>query len=160
MYNVMWTPDHCFDTCFDFTFLGKILMIICIRVGWEAVILCYNFIQGNGFNNGPPPACKIADCLNCDETMSGSGFQTVAARSRRRSGLLSKIVRDCNNLLIIDKLFKPKPTLVLSKASSQAYDPSNHSDTFPQIQPRLASTLTHHWGWEGMLKHKAILCPS
>jgi hypothetical protein len=47
--------------------------------------------------------------------------------------LLLQDLEDCNNLLIIDKLFKPKPTLVLSKASSQAYDPSNHSDTFPQI---------------------------
>ena len=47
----------------------------------------------HGFNNGPPPTCKIADCLNCDETMSGPGFQTVAARSRRRS---------CDNLLIVN----------------------------------------------------------
>ena len=78
MHNVFWTRDHCFGTCFDFTFLG------------------------DGQNNGPPPSCKLADCLNCDETMSGPGFQTVAARSRRRSGLLSKIVRDCDNLLIVD----------------------------------------------------------
>ena len=78
MYNVINTRDSCFDTCFDFTFLG------------------------DGVNNGPPPSCKLADCLNCDEVMSGPGFQTVAARSRRRSGLLSKIVRDCDNLLIVD----------------------------------------------------------
>ena len=78
MHNVFFTRDHCFDTCFDFTFLG------------------------DGINNGPPPSCKLADCLNCDEVMSGPGFQTVAARSRRRSGLLSKIVRDCSNLLIVD----------------------------------------------------------
>lgn len=78
MHNVFNTRDHCFNTCFDFTFLG------------------------DGANNGPPPTCKLEDCLNCDEKMSGPGFQTVAARSRRRSGLLSKIVRDCDNLLIVD----------------------------------------------------------
>mmetsp|Transcript_1287 Transcript_1287/g.2236 ORF Transcript_1287/g.2236 Transcript_1287/m.2236 type:complete len:437 (-) Transcript_1287:211-1521(-) len=78
MYNVFNTRDSCFNTCFDFTFLG------------------------DGLNNSPAPSCKLADCLNCDEVMSGPGFQTVAARSRRRSGLLSKIVRDCDNLLIVD----------------------------------------------------------
>ena len=78
MYNVVNTRDNCFDTCFDFTFLSE------------------------GHNNGPAPSCKLADCLNCDEVMSGPGFQTVAARSRRRSGLLSTIARDCENLLIVD----------------------------------------------------------
>ena len=92
MHNVMWTRDHCFDTCFDFTFLG------------------------DGFNNGPPPTCKIADCLDCDETMSGPGFQTVAARSRRHSGLLSKIVRDCDNLLIVNHKSPCKVTQAKSNA--------------------------------------------
>ena len=49
MYNVINTRDSCFDTCFDFTFLS------------------------NGENNGPAPDCKLADCLNCDEKMSGPG---------------------------------------------------------------------------------------
>ncbi|CAB9526387.1 expressed unknown protein [Seminavis robusta] len=78
MYNVENTRDTCFDVCVDFTFLG------------------------DGSNNGPPPECKIANCLLCDEQMSGPFFQTVAARSRRRSGLLSKIVRACEVLLIVD----------------------------------------------------------
>lgn len=34
--------------------------------------------------------------------MSGPYFQTVAARSRRRAGLLSKIVRPCESILIVD----------------------------------------------------------
>ena len=78
MYNVQHTKDKCFDVCIDFTFLG------------------------DGFNNGPPPECRIADCLLCDEQMSGPFFQTVAARSRRRSGLLSKITRSCDVILIVD----------------------------------------------------------
>lgn len=78
MYNVLNTRDACFEICVDFTFFG------------------------DGANNGPPPQCKLANCLLCDERMSGPIFQTVAARSRRRSGLLSRIVRDCENLLIVD----------------------------------------------------------
>jgi len=85
--------DHCFDTCFDFTFLSE------------------------GINNGPPPNCKLADCLNCDEVMSGPIFQTVAARSRRRSGLLSKIVRSCDNLLIVDH--KPPCEVTQAKVAEQ-----------------------------------------
>ena len=78
MYNVFNTRDNCLGICLEFTFLG------------------------DGANNGPPPECRIANCLLCDEQMSGPIFQTVAARSRRRSGLLSKIVRPCENLLIVD----------------------------------------------------------
>ena len=70
--------DHCFDVCLDFTFFGP------------------------GVNAGPPPECRIADCLLCDEQMSGPIFQEVAARSRRRSGLLSKIARPCNVILIVN----------------------------------------------------------
>jgi hypothetical protein len=78
MYNVQNTRDNCFDVCVDFTFLG------------------------DGKNNGPPPECKIANCLLCDEQMSGPYFQAVAARSRRRSGLLSMIARSCDVILIVD----------------------------------------------------------
>lgn len=38
----------------------------------------------------------------CDEQMSGPIFQEVASRSRRRSGLLSKIARPCNVILIVN----------------------------------------------------------
>lgn len=78
MFNVFNTRDHCFDVCIDFTFFG------------------------DGANNGPPPECKVANCLLCDEQMSGVIFQTEAARSRRRSGLLSKIARPCDVILIVD----------------------------------------------------------
>lgn len=76
--NVSHFSIDCFDVCIDFTFFG------------------------DGANNGPPPECKIANCLLCDEQMSGPIFQTEAARSRRRSGLLSKIARPCEVILIVD----------------------------------------------------------
>jgi hypothetical protein len=49
-------------------------------------------------NNGPPPQCRLNECLQCDETVSGPLFQTIAGRTRRKSGLLSQIVRPCHSL--------------------------------------------------------------
>lgn len=77
MYNVHQTRDMCSDLCIDFTFEGHP-------------------------NNGPPPACKIAPCLQCDEVNSGPYFKRFAARTRRRSGLLSKIARPCDAILIVN----------------------------------------------------------
>lgn len=52
-------------------------------------------------NNGPPPECTLNDCLQCDEDVSGPNFKHFAARTRRRSGLLSAIARPCNALIPI-----------------------------------------------------------
>lgn len=49
-------------------------------------------------SNGPPPKCQLAGCLDCDETLAGPIFESVAGRNRRNSGLLSNIVRDCEEL--------------------------------------------------------------
>jgi len=64
--------------------------------------LCIQFIISGAPNNGPPPECIIADCLLCDEIESGPLFEKVAARSRRRSGLLSQIVRPCDEILLVN----------------------------------------------------------
>jgi hypothetical protein len=53
-------------------------------------------------NNGPPPACEINACLECDEELAGPLFSQFAGRTRRRSGLLSEIVRDCDSIARID----------------------------------------------------------
>lgn len=49
-------------------------------------------------NNGPPPMCELNDCLACDETEAGPVFSSFAARTRRRSGLVSEIIRDCESI--------------------------------------------------------------
>lgn len=49
-------------------------------------------------NNGPPPACALNDCLQCDEDKAGPIFSTFAGRTRRRSGLVSEIVRNCSSI--------------------------------------------------------------
>ncbi len=53
-------------------------------------------------NNGPPPACKLNNCLQCDETKAGPNFTLFAGRTRRRSGLRSEIVRPCSSIAQID----------------------------------------------------------
>jgi hypothetical protein len=50
-------------------------------------------------NNGPPPLCELNGCLQCDEDEAGPLFKQFAARTRRRSGLLSKIARPCNQIV-------------------------------------------------------------
>jgi hypothetical protein len=77
IYNGFNTRDKCLGTCIQFT-LDELP------------------------NNAPPPQCTIADCLLCDEIESGPLFQKVAARSRRRSGLLSKIARPCDAILLVN----------------------------------------------------------
>ena len=49
-------------------------------------------------NNGPPPLCTISDCLECDEEKAGPLFSQFAGRTRRRSGLLSEIIRNCDDI--------------------------------------------------------------
>ena len=49
-------------------------------------------------NNGPPPACALNDCLQCDEDEAGPVFKAVAGRTRRRSGLESAIARPCSTV--------------------------------------------------------------
>lgn len=49
-------------------------------------------------NNGPPPACTLNPCLECDEVEAGPLFSSMGGRTRRRSGLLSEIVRNCSSI--------------------------------------------------------------
>lgn len=49
-------------------------------------------------NNGPAPDCTLNPCLQCDEDKAGPVFTEFAGRTRRRSGLLSEIVRPCDTI--------------------------------------------------------------
>jgi hypothetical protein len=49
-------------------------------------------------NNGNAPECTLNSCLQCDEDYSGPLFKRFAARTRRRSGILSAIARPCDSL--------------------------------------------------------------
>lgn len=61
-------------------------------------------------NNGPPPTCTLNVCLECDEEISGPNFKQFAARTRRRSGLLSAIARPCEALVPIVQEACPETT--------------------------------------------------
>lgn len=52
-------------------------------------------------NNLPAPGCELAECMQCDEDNSGDLFKKFAGRTRRNSGLLSKIVRPCSSIATI-----------------------------------------------------------
>ena len=54
-------------------------------------------------NNGPPPTCDLNACLQCDEEEAGPIFTSFAGRTRRRSGLLSEIIRPCESIARILK---------------------------------------------------------
>merc|ERR1719198_53583 len=49
-------------------------------------------------NNGPPPTCALNPCLQCDEDKAGPLFTQFSGRTRRRSGLISEIIRPCESI--------------------------------------------------------------
>lgn len=61
--------------------------------------VCTRYVLSREPTNGPPPNCTLADCLYCDEVNAGPIFQQYAGRSRRRSGLMSGIVRNCSEIV-------------------------------------------------------------
>jgi hypothetical protein len=49
-------------------------------------------------NNGLAPTCELNPCLQCDEDYAGPIFSSFGGRTRRRSGLLSEIIRPCSTI--------------------------------------------------------------
>jgi hypothetical protein len=72
--------------------------------GVRCPILCQVTVPPNGL----PPECTLNSCLACNEEASKAAgisgslpsdfFTTYAGRTRRNSGLLSNIVRECNSI--------------------------------------------------------------
>lgn len=66
--------------------------------------LCVPFATEGEPNNGPPPTCALAECLQCDEDKVGPTFKEFAGRTRRNSGLLSAIARPCDTIASIQHM--------------------------------------------------------
>mmetsp|Transcript_25999 Transcript_25999/g.51857 ORF Transcript_25999/g.51857 Transcript_25999/m.51857 type:complete len:271 (-) Transcript_25999:27-839(-) len=88
----IWNYDGIYD--------GKACMGICVR----------NLFSDN---NGPPPACELNDCLQCDEDEAGPVFKDFAGRTRRRSGLNEEIGRGCDEFAQIT--IEACPATVIAK---------------------------------------------
>lgn len=83
------------------------------NTGQECGVPCVAADVADFNNNGPPPECKLNECLRCDEDNSGDVFKQVAGRTRRRSGLLSAIARPCQDLRLVDHNPCPVTTSVV-----------------------------------------------
>jgi hypothetical protein len=60
--------------------------------------MCVNHALSGASPNLGPPNCELADCIACDDEQSGEYFIKYAGRTRRNSGLLSAIVRSCDEV--------------------------------------------------------------
>ena len=79
--------------------VGEVVRLRAARVAVPAVVAARDGVgQLRAPNNGPPPACALNDCLQCDEDEAGPVFKAVAGRTRRRSGLESAIARPCSTV--------------------------------------------------------------
>lgn len=72
------------------------------NTGGERGAFCLAADVADVINSGPPPECKVNECLRCDDGESGDILKRVAGRKRRRIGLLSAIARSCENLYTLD----------------------------------------------------------
>lgn len=63
---------------------------------------CFSFRVRDRPSNGPAPQCVLDECLICEKLNTLPLFDKVAARTPRRSGLLGKIARPCENILFVD----------------------------------------------------------
>ena len=96
-------------------------------------------------NNGVAPNCTLDECLQCDEDESSPLFKKFGGRTRRNSGLLTAIVRDCTAHVDLDQtkdsfevleLPGKSPTLAPSMSISMA------GSTFSLSYPGSANTYS------------------
>ncbi|MYD46587.1 MAG: hypothetical protein F4W92_09555 [Gammaproteobacteria bacterium] len=82
-YNILHTTDHCKSICIKY-------------YGF------WNVLRGNMDKPHTDEQGKLNPCLQCDENTSGPGFQYVAGRTRRNSGVISAIHRHPEEIYSLD----------------------------------------------------------
>lgn len=90
-------------------------------------------------NLGKPPnlnssTCPLNDCINCNEVVSGPTFKRIAGRTRRGSGLLSYIIRNCTELVFDVGPLDPCPNGFIGGASDD--------EEAPDSSARISSTVS------------------
>jgi hypothetical protein len=102
---------------------------------------CVGHWLGQLPNNLEPPTCYLAECIQCDEDKSGAIFADFAGRTRRRSGLVTGIVRNCTD---VPRLVHRDPCddspLTLSLSDPPTMAPTDASSTSLVTVPFLWST--------------------
>ena len=75
---------------------------------------------------GKPPnldatGCPMNECIECNELKSGPYFKKYAGRTRRGSGLLSYIVRNCSELITSVQPLDPCPNGYIAGMEDESY---------------------------------------
>lgn len=114
LYNTIYSRDNCLETCLPY--LGKPPNLNTTSATTMAVS------RGSTIK---APACPLTPCIQCDEDKSGPIFKEFAGRTRRGSGLLSYIIRNCSEMATDVEHLDPCPNGVLEGAED---------DDFPDLE--------------------------
>lgn len=90
------------------------------------ILLCAPFVLSGNSPNGDPPTCPLAPCIDCDETQAGPIFRAFAGRTRRNSGLLSDIIRPCDQVVRVEQV-DPCARATLAPSMAPATTPPSSS---------------------------------
>ena len=82
-YNILHTSDYCKSICIK-------------HYGF------WNVLRGKMDKPHTEEQGDLNPCLRCDENTSGPGFQYVAGRTRRNSGIMSAIFREPEEIYSVD----------------------------------------------------------
>jgi len=77
---------------------GALWLFNSINTASQCLTPCVEHSASGLPNNQPAPTCAMVECIQCDEDKSGPIFAEYGGRTRRRSGLLSDIVRPCSTV--------------------------------------------------------------
>ena len=60
-------------------------------------------LENQGMSPNDPITCALNPCLSCDQTYSESIFKPFSGRTRRRSGIITQVIRDCSSIANIEQ---------------------------------------------------------
>ena len=112
LYNTMYSRDNCLETCLPY--LGKPPNLNTTTSASSSVAVSRGSVES-------VLACPLTPCIQCDEDKSGPIFKEFAGRTRRGSGLLSYIIRNCSELATGIEHLDPCPNGMLEGAEDDDF---------------------------------------